>query len=229
MRIAKQFRFPLAAGLAVLLLVLPFLYRTASAQPSAQAAAQPVDTTVTTTLADQSDLSVTVYNSSLALVRDVRQLTLPAGESRLRFMDIAASINPATVHFRSISEPTRLNVFEQNYEYDLLDPNKLLQKYVGREVTLVRAKLNSGTTQYDEVKATLLSLNGAPVWKIGNEIVDDERPSRLTSLIRCDQKQQRTHGGFAEPADRDLSRRNHHRRKPGQPAEAFSTLHVGPC
>ena len=50
-------------------------------------------------------------------------------------MDIAASINPATVHFRSLTEPAKLSVLEQNYEYDLLDPNKLLQKYVGREVT----------------------------------------------------------------------------------------------
>src|ERR1700736_164328 len=86
-------------------------------------------------------------------------------------MDIAASISPAAVHFRSMTEATKLSVLEQNYEYDLLDPNKLLQKFVGREVTLVRPKLSSGTTEYDEVKATLLSLNGAPVWKIGNEIV----------------------------------------------------------
>jgi hypothetical protein len=171
MRNARQLKFPFVAGLGVLLLALPFFYRSAFAQSSSQAAQQPADGTVTTTLADQSDLSVTVYNSSLALVRDVRQLTLPPGESRLRFMDIAASINPAAVHFRSLTEPTKLDVFEQNYEYDLLDPSKLLQKYVGREVTLVRAKLDSGTTQYEEVKATLLSLNGAPVWNIGNEIV----------------------------------------------------------
>jgi hypothetical protein len=171
MRNARLFRFSYAAGFAALLLALPLLYRSASAHPSGQAAAQPADGTVTTTLADQNDLSLTVYNSSLALVRDVRQLTLPAGESRLRFMDIAASINPATVHFRSLTEPAKLGVLEQNYEYDLLDPNKLLQKYVGREVTLVRPKLTSGTTEYVEVKATLLSLNGAPVWKIGNEIV----------------------------------------------------------
>ena len=104
-------------------------------------------------------------------MRDVRQLTLPSGESLLRFMDIAASINPATVHFRSLTEPAKLNVLEQNYEYDLLDPNKLLQKFVGREVTLLRPKMAGGTTEYEEVKATLLSLNGAPVWKIGNEIV----------------------------------------------------------
>jgi hypothetical protein len=171
MRNAKLSKIPYAVALAALLFALPLFYRSAFAQNSGQADQKPADGTVTTTLADQSDLSVTVYNSNLALVRDVRQLTLPPGESRLRFMDIAASINPATVHFRSITEPAKLGVSEQNYEYDLLDPNKLLQKYVGREVTLVRAKLDGGTTQYDEVKATLLSLNGAPVWKIGNEIV----------------------------------------------------------
>jgi hypothetical protein len=171
MRNAKAPRFLAAAGLAALLFVLPFQHRKVHAEPASQAPAQPAAGDITTTLADQSDLALTVYNSNLSLVRDVRQLTLPAGDSLLRFMDIAASINPATVHFRSLTEPSKLDVVEQNYEYDLLDPNKLLQKFVGREVTLVRPKLDSGTTGYDEVKATLLALNGAPVWKIGNEIV----------------------------------------------------------
>jgi hypothetical protein len=171
MRNDRVLRFPYVAGFATILLALPLLYRSASAQPSGQGARPPADSAVTTTLADQSDLAITVYNSNLALVRDVRQLTLASGESRLRFMDIAASINPSTVHFRSLTEPAKLSVLEQNYEYDLLDPNKLLQKFVGREVTLVRPKLSSGTTEYDEVKATLLSLNGSPVWKIGNEVV----------------------------------------------------------
>ena len=171
MRNARLSRFCYAAGFAALLLALPFCYRSASANSIGQGGTQPADGTVTTTLADQSDLALTVYNSSLALVRDVRQLNLAPGESRLRFMDIAASINPAAVHFRSMTEPSKLSVLEQNYEYDLLDPNKLLQKFVGREVTLVRPKLASGTTEYDQVKATLLSLNGAPVWKVGNEIV----------------------------------------------------------
>src|SRR3984893_4894433 len=171
MRNARLLKFPYAAGLAALLLALPLLYRSACAQSPGQVAVQNADGTVTTTLADQTDLSLTVYNSSLALVRDVRQLSLAPGESRLRFMDIAASINPAAVHFRSMTEATKLSVLEQNYEYDLLDPNKLLQKFVGREVTLVRRKMTSGTTEFEDVKATLLSLNGAPVWKIGNEIV----------------------------------------------------------
>ena len=124
-----------------------------------------------TTLNDQVDLALTIYNSNIALVRDVRQLQMPSGVFDLRFMDIAATVNPATVSFRSLSEPGRVGVLEQNYQFDLLDPNKLLQKYVGREITLIRARQDSGTTKYDEVKATLLAFNNGPVWKIGNEIV----------------------------------------------------------
>ncbi len=124
-----------------------------------------------TTIEDQVDLAVTVYNSNIALVRDVRQLSLPTGTFALRFMDIAASINPATVHFRSLTEPTKLDVLEQNYEYDLLDPQKLLQKYVGREVILVRSHADGGAFKQEEVKALLLAYNNGPVWKIGNEIV----------------------------------------------------------
>ncbi len=93
-----------------------------SAEPAA--AAQDV----TTTLDDQTELAVTVYNSEIALVRDVRNLQLGRGIGSLRFMDIAATVNPATVHFRSLTEPSRVNVLEQNYEYDLLEPDKLLRQ-----------------------------------------------------------------------------------------------------
>src|SRR5262245_59096843 len=92
----------------------------------------------TTTLDDQVELALTVYNSDIALVRDVRNLQLARGTSDLHFMDIAATVNPATVHFRSLTEPSRVSVLEQNYEYDLLEPEKLLKKYVGREDTPVR-------------------------------------------------------------------------------------------
>ena len=124
-----------------------------------------------TTLNDQTDLAVTVYNSNIALIRDVRDLQLPRGDFRLKFMDIAATVNPATVHFRSLTDPDKLSVLEQNYEYDLLEPNKLLNKYVGKEVTLVRSYMDNGTTKHEEIKATLLANNNGPVWKIGNDIV----------------------------------------------------------
>ena len=128
--------------------------------------------TATTTQKDQMDLNVTVYNSNIALIRDVRQIHLASGTFALRFEDVAASIMPATVHFRSLSEPTKLSVVEQNYEYDLLDAQKLLQKYVGREITLVRAEEEANSTKWVETKALLLAdNNNEPVWKIGNEIV----------------------------------------------------------
>jgi hypothetical protein len=124
-----------------------------------------------TSLSDQADLNITVYNSNIALVRDVRNITLPSGAFRLKFMDIAATVNPATVHFRSLTDPDKLGVIEQNYEYDLLEPAKLLHKYVGKEVTLVRSYQDNGTTKREEIKATLLSDNNGQVWKIGNDIV----------------------------------------------------------
>ncbi len=124
-----------------------------------------------TTLDDQTELAVTVYNSDIALVRDVRSLQMPRGSFDLRFMDIAATVNPATVHFRSVTEPSRVSVLEQNYEYDLLEPDKLLRKYVGREVTLVRNRQEAGSTRTEEVQALLLSYNTGPVWRIGDEIV----------------------------------------------------------
>jgi len=124
-----------------------------------------------TTLSDQTDLAVTVYNSNIALVRDVRQLSLPPGLFQLKFEDIAATVNPATVHFRSLTDPAKLGVIEQNYEYDLLEPAKLLHKYVGREVTLTRSYVENNTTKREEIKATLLADNNGPVWKIGNDIV----------------------------------------------------------
>jgi hypothetical protein len=148
----------------VCLLLVPVF--SGSPKPVIAAAAQRA-----TTLDDQVDLAVTVYNSEIALVRDVRNLDLPPGTSDLSFIDIAATVNPATVHFRSLTEPSRVTVLEQNYEYDLLEPDKLLRKYVGRDVTLVRARQVNGSTQEEEVTARLLSYNSAPVWRIGSEIV----------------------------------------------------------
>ncbi len=80
-------------------------------------------------------------------------------------------MNPATVHFRSLTDPTKLDVTEQNYEYDLLDPAKLLHKYVGKEITLERSYLDNNTTKREQYKATLLADNNGTVWKIGNDIV----------------------------------------------------------
>jgi hypothetical protein len=141
-----------------------------AAQNTASSASQSAEHE--TTSSDQTDLAVTVYNSNVALVRDTRDVSLPSGDFQLRFMDIAATVMPATVHFRSVADPEKLSVLEQNYEYDLLDANKVLDKYVGREVTILRAVQKNGSAEWEETKATLLANNsGAPVWKIGDSIV----------------------------------------------------------
>jgi hypothetical protein len=174
--------------------------------------ARPASVDQATNLSDQTDLAVTVYNSNIALVRDVRQLGLPSGAFRLKFMDIAATVNPATVHFRSLNDPEKLGVIEQNYEYDLLEPAKLLHKYVGKEVTLVRSYQDSGTTKHEEIKATLLADNNGPVWKIGNDIVTGmfadtyrfpevpanlfERPTLLMSLENSGARRQQIEASY---------------------------------
>jgi hypothetical protein len=154
----KKLRLRLAVIVVGLGALVPAYH--SSLTPVVRAAAQQPGTS---TLDDQTELAVTVYNSDIALVRDVRNLDLSRGTSDLHFMDIAATVNPATVHFRSLTEPSRVRVLEQNYEYDLLEPDKLLHKYVGRDVTLVR-----GT---GETVAHLISYNNAPIWRINGEIV----------------------------------------------------------
>ena len=135
--------------------------------------------TQTSTGEDQKDLAVTVYNSNVALVRDVRRVHLPTGTVDLRFVDIAAAVNPVTVHIVSLNAPKDLTVLEQNYEYDLLNPAKLLDKYVGKELTLVRVVTENNSTKEVPVKATLLANNQGPVWQVGNEIITGMGADRL--------------------------------------------------
>src|SRR5260370_11916112 len=163
---ARTTMIPAVVVAGAIFLAWPTARPTVSAEPTPSG-----NQDMTTTLDDQTELAITVYNSDLALVRDVRNLQLPQGTANLKFMDIAATVNPATVHFRSLTEPTKVSVLEQNYEYDLLEPDKLLRKYVGREVTLIRLRRDDNTTREEEVKARLLSYNNAPVWEIGGEIV----------------------------------------------------------
>src|SRR5438552_18589877 len=131
-RIVKSRRLAMATGalaVAAAAVVIP-LCRYGGAQAAQEKESARAGQDQATSLSDQTDLAITVYNSNIALVRDVRNLFLPGGLFRLKFMDIAATVNPATVHFRSLNEPEKLGVIEQNYEYDLLEPAKLLHKYV---------------------------------------------------------------------------------------------------
>jgi hypothetical protein len=122
----------------------------------------------TSTLDDQTGVALTIYNVNLGLVKDQRSIKLFKGIGDLRFMDVASQIMPTSVQIRSLAGPETLRVLEQNYEYDLLSPQKLLDKYVGKEVKLYTK--NTYTEREELVTATLLSNNGQPVFKIGDEI-----------------------------------------------------------
>lgn len=119
------------------------------------------------TLADQTDVAVTAYNNDLALVRDRRHVSLPSGELSLKFMDVAEQIRPETVSLRSVSAPGSLQILEQNYEYDLISPAKLMEKYVDKPVRLVNFSTEIGFTSVD---AELLSVNQGPVYRVNGEI-----------------------------------------------------------
>jgi hypothetical protein len=123
---------------------------------------------VKSTSKEQTNVEVTVYNSNMGLVKDVRNITLPAGKGELRFMDVAAHVNPVTVHVRSVNSPDSLVVLEQNYEYDLMDANKLLDKYVGKKIRLIDD--NKYQDRKDTVEAELLSNNNGQIYRIGGEI-----------------------------------------------------------
>lgn len=110
----------------------------------------------------QKDVMVTIYNGNLGLVKDVREVRLPLGLGEAQFMDVAAQIDPTSVHLTSLSDPAGLKILEQNYEYDLLSSDKLLEKYVGRSVRLYQS---DGTFH----EARLLSTAG-PVFEINGQI-----------------------------------------------------------
>lgn len=133
------------------------------------AAAMAADSAVfKSTADDQTAVEVTVYNSNMALIKDIRKVQLPAGQGELRFMDVASSIMPVTVHVKSVNQPEGFTVLEQNYEYDLMSPAKLLDKFVGKKIKLIEWK--EYQDRKDTVEATLLSTNNGNIYQIGNEI-----------------------------------------------------------
>jgi hypothetical protein len=111
---------------------------------------------------DQREVMVTIYNGNLGLVKDLREVRLPASTTEVWFMDVAAQIDPTTVHLRSVTAPAGLKILEQNYEYDLLSSEKLLEKYVGKTVRIYQ----SDGTYHD---ARLLTTRG-PVFEINGQI-----------------------------------------------------------
>lgn len=112
----------------------------------------------------QGDVSLTIYNNDLALVQDVRQMTLTVGRARQEFPDVSAAIRPETVTLNAAGT----GIVEQNFDYDLLTPAKLMDKAVGQTVTLVRT--NPATGVETRESATILANNGGTIVRVGDRI-----------------------------------------------------------
>jgi hypothetical protein len=119
---------------------------------------------------------VTIYNNDLALVQDVREIPVAAGRQKLEFKDVSAAIRPETVSLSAAG----LSVVEQNFDYDLLTPDKLMEKAVGQQVKIVRTNPGDGKETIET--ATVLAANEGVVLKIGDRIEvlrDDGVPTRV--------------------------------------------------
>lgn len=119
-------------------------------------------------LKDQSAVAVTIYNQDLALVKEVRKLQLKQGMNNLALREVSAKIRPETAQFRSLSHSGSLQLLEQNFDFDLLTPGKLLEKFVGKEVGIIKTHPTSGRETQE--RAVVLSAQQGVVLKIGDRI-----------------------------------------------------------
>jgi hypothetical protein len=119
------------------------------------------------TLEDQTAVAVTIYNDDLALIKDSRRVTLPAGRTELAFRDVSGQIRPETALLRTI-EGVPPSLIEQNFDFDLLTPVSLLEKYVGREVGLVTRHPTTG--EETEESAVVLAASDGVVLRVGDRI-----------------------------------------------------------
>jgi hypothetical protein len=154
-----------AAVAAACLIAAGLAAGTAHAQDKDKGKGATKETRVT--LKDQTDLAVTIYNNNFALVRDSRMLTLVKGINRLALEDVSGKLRAETAIIKPLGG-TRFTLLEQNFDYDLLTPRKLLEKSVGKEITVLR--YNPKTKEYTPQRALVLSTSGGTVLKIGDQI-----------------------------------------------------------
>ncbi|MCQ2965801.1 MAG: DUF4139 domain-containing protein [Alphaproteobacteria bacterium] len=119
------------------------------------------------TTKDILDMNITVYSSGFGLVKDIRNVNLEKGLNSLSFSNVSAQIQPET----SILRGGNLKVLEQNFNYDLISKNSLLEKFTNKEVTVIKTNLATGTET--EEKAVILSTSNGTILKIGNRIETD--------------------------------------------------------
>jgi hypothetical protein len=129
---------------------------------------------LTTTWKDQKSLAVTIYNENLALVKDQRELRLPKGDTRLAFQEVSAQMRPETALLRNLTDPKGFWIYEQNFDFDLLTPQKLLEKYIGEKVAVLGYK----NGQEIREEATVLATHSGVVLQFADRI-ETSVPGRL--------------------------------------------------
>ena len=128
------------------------------------------------TLDDQQSVAVTIYNEDLALIKDVRQVVLDPGTGRLALRDVSARMRPETAQLRNVLHPDAFDLLEQNFDFDLLTPAKLLEKYVGQTVRIVKTNPYTGAETVES--AQVLAAAQGVVLKIGDRI-ETGAPGRI--------------------------------------------------
>src|SRR5690606_15857874 len=113
-------------------------------------------------------VAVTIYNEDLALVKDTRKVILDAGLNLLALREVSGHLRAQTAQLRSLSHPGSFILLEQNFDFNLLTPAKLLEKYVGRQVRIVKTHPTTGAETVET--AEVLSANGGVVLRIGDRI-----------------------------------------------------------
>ena len=124
----------------------------------------------------ETGIDITIYADNQALVQDVRNVTFTGGQQRIEFKNVSAQIRPETASLVA----TDMGIIEQNFDYDLLSPSKIMENAVGQTITLVRT--NPATGAETREQAVVLAANGGVVLQIGNRIEvlrDDGLPVRV--------------------------------------------------
>ncbi len=121
-----------------------------------------------TTASDQQEVAVTIYNDNFALVKDARKVKLAAGFNKLAWREVSAQMQPETALLRNLTSADGFTLQEQNFDFDLLTPETLLEKYLGKEVTIIR--VNPATGAETREAATVLATNNGPILRYTDRI-----------------------------------------------------------
>ena len=128
-------------------------------------------------------IELTVYNQGMGLVKDLRTLDLREGVQELRFEDVAALIDPTSVHFRAVANPDQVSVLEQNFQFDLVSRQVLLEKYLGRPIIVERRGRSGDVVASDQVTLLAADASGpSVVGRDGTLVLGPPGTTRLPAL-----------------------------------------------